>query len=52
MANANVGGDNVHRGFVLGAILGLMHGTEITPWFSELTDTKKLNSLIDSIGVE
>ena len=52
MANTNVGGDNVHRGFVLGAILGLMHGAEIMPWFSELTDTKKLNSLIDSLAEE
>ena len=52
IANTNVGGDNVHRGFVLGAILGLMHGTEITSWFSELTDAKKLNSLVDSLDVE
>lgn len=51
IANTNVGGDNVHRGFVLGAILGLMHGAEISPWFSELTDAKKLNSLIDCLDV-
>lgn len=52
MANTNVGGDNVHRGFVLGALLGLIHGVEITPWFGELTDAKKLNSLIDSLDIK
>ena len=51
IANTNVGGDNVHRGFVLGAILGLIHGAEITQWFSELADAKKLNLLIDSLDV-
>ena len=52
MANTNVGGDNVHRGFVLGAIMGLIKGEEITSLFSELTDTKKLNSLIDALDMK
>ena len=47
-----MGGDNVHRGFVLGALLGLIYGVEITPWFSELTDAKKLNALIDSLDIK
>lgn len=52
LANTNVGGDNVHRGFVLGAIMGLIKGEEITSLFSELTDTKKLNSLIDALDMK
>ncbi|MED6324732.1 MAG: ADP-ribosylglycohydrolase family protein [Pseudomonadota bacterium] len=47
IANTNVGGDNVHRGFVLGTIVGLIQATEISQWFSELADKKDLDALIN-----
>jgi ADP-ribosylglycohydrolase len=50
LANTNVGGDNVHRGFVLGAIMGLIDGSGIPQWFSELTNHKRLASTIESLG--
>jgi len=31
LANANCGGENVHRGAVLGAILGAVHGERAIP---------------------
>lgn len=30
-SNANIGGDSIHRGSVLGAILGAINGTEWIP---------------------
>lgn len=36
LANANVGGDNVHRGAVLGVLFGLLHGREEEDWFARL----------------
>ncbi|WP_394223829.1 ADP-ribosylglycohydrolase family protein [Alteromonas gracilis] len=50
IANTNVGGDNVHRGFVLGAIMGLIEGAEITPWFDKLANAQTLTSTIDKLG--
>ena len=41
-ANANVGGDNVHRGFVLGTLLGLIEGAPIRDMFEQLADTEEL----------
>jgi len=32
--------------------MGLIKGEEITSLFSELTDTKKLNSLIDALDMK
>lgn len=37
LANANLGGDNVHRGAVLGVLLGLINGQTIEPWYNALT---------------
>ena len=34
--NTNLGGDNVHRGMVLGVILGLLDDTVATNWFEQL----------------
>jgi ADP-ribosylglycohydrolase len=31
LANANTGGENVHRGCVLGAVLGAYHGEKAIP---------------------
>jgi len=39
LANANVGGDNVHRGAVLGMLFGLLHGREEADWFAQLADS-------------
>jgi ADP-ribosylglycohydrolase len=36
LANANIGGENVHRGAVLGAILGALAGDDTLP--TEMTD--------------
>ncbi len=36
LANANVGGDNVHRGAVLGVLFGLMHARAEDDWFAQL----------------
>lgn len=37
-ANANVGGDNVHRGAVLGVLLGLINGGKTDGLFQRLTE--------------
>ncbi len=36
LANANVGGDNVHRGAVLGVLFGLIHARAEEDWFAQL----------------
>ncbi|MBQ4830750.1 ADP-ribosylglycohydrolase family protein [Alteromonas sp. MMG017] len=41
-ANANVGGDNVHRGFVLGTLMGLIEGAPIRDMFEQLADAKEI----------
>lgn len=41
-ANANVGGDNVHRGFVLGTLMGLIEGAPIRDMFEQLADAEEL----------
>ncbi len=38
LANANLGGDNVHRGFVLGTILGAATGKPLDSLFGQLSD--------------
>ncbi len=38
LANANVGGDNVHRGAVLGVLFGLLHARAEDDWFERLHD--------------
>ncbi len=39
LANANVGGDNVHRGALLGVLFGLINGHEEQDWFAQLADS-------------
>jgi ADP-ribosylglycohydrolase len=39
LANANAGGDNVHRGALLGVLFGLINGQEERDWFAELVDS-------------
>jgi ADP-ribosylglycohydrolase len=36
LANANAGGDNVHRGAVLGGLFGLIHARAEEDWFAQL----------------
>lgn len=40
VVNTNLGGDNCHRGVVLGALLGAMHGEQVWPrrWMEGLAD--------------
>lgn len=49
IANTNVGGDNCHRGAVLGAILGASLGVEAIPtrWIKGLTAHAQLNDEIE-----
>jgi ADP-ribosylglycohydrolase len=50
ISNANLGGDNVHRGAVLGTLLGLMTDNEniqISNWFSKLVEHDDINSEIN-----
>ena len=49
IANTNVGGDNCHRGAVLGAILGASLGVEAIPkrWIKGLTAYGELNAEIE-----
>jgi ADP-ribosylglycohydrolase len=42
LANTNVGGDNVHRGSVLGLILGLMTGSALDALFTQLKDATQI----------
>jgi ADP-ribosylglycohydrolase len=49
IANTNVGGDNVHRGAVLGAILGLISSKNALAWYHDLTDTKELDEEITAL---
>ncbi len=51
VANTNVGGDNCHRGAVLGAILGAALGQEASPnrWLNGLIEHDRLRRLINSL---
>jgi ADP-ribosylglycohydrolase len=46
LANANLGGDNVHRGAVLGVLLGLIHGQTIEHWYNALTAKQQIDQEI------
>lgn len=49
IANTNVGGDNVHRGAVLGAILGLACDKNAEEWYAALTESEALDKEIASL---
>ena len=49
LANANLGGDNAHRGAVLGVILGLVGGQTIERFFSDLQDRQVIDEEINAI---
>ncbi len=44
LANTNLGGDNVHRGAVLGVIVSLACGQTIDEWFEQLLDFREIES--------
>ena len=48
-ANTNLGGDNVHRGSVLGAILGLINSAGVEDDFNQLADQSELNAEIHAL---
>jgi len=45
-ANANVGGDNVHRGAILGVLLGLINGGAVDELFGQLTARTEIQAQI------
>lgn len=47
--NAEVGGDNVHRGAVLGVLLGLIHGEPVGGLFGELTEQAVIGEAIQKL---
>jgi ADP-ribosylglycohydrolase len=49
IANANLGGDNVHRGSVLGAILGLITKGTVDDLYVQLADHEQINSEIEAL---
>lgn len=52
LANTNLGGDNVHRGAVLGALLGLINGQTIEAWYTQLHDHAAIESEIQNLLTE
>lgn len=49
LVNTNLGGDNVHRGMVLGALLGLQTDTVASSWFSQLADHNSISQEINAL---
>lgn len=47
IANTNVGGDNVHRGAVLGFLLGLRNEASVEAWWHGLQDKSALDEVIE-----
>lgn len=52
LANTNLGGDNVHRGSVLGVILGLINAVTIDELFVQLTDRQLIGTEISGLFAE
>ena len=49
VANTNLGGDNVHRGAVLGTIVGLVNGYTLDAFFAQLTDRDAIETEITEL---
>ena len=49
LVNANLGGDNVHRGAVLGTILGLAYGLPVNEFFDQLVDRQSIDAEIRTL---
>lgn len=46
LSNTNLGGDNVHRGAVLGVLLGLVHAETTANWYDGLVERNAIESEI------
>lgn len=44
LANTNLGGENAHRGAVLGGIVGLSCGSTVEDWFERLVDHQAIHA--------
>jgi ADP-ribosylglycohydrolase len=49
--NTEMGGDNVHRGFVLATILGLVNEDLLDDWFQQLSCAPELNRHLQQAGL-
>ena len=49
LANTNLGGDNVHRGAVLGLLLGLGTGRTVDAFFNQLADRQAIDAEITEL---
>ncbi len=49
IANTNVGGENAHRGAVLGSIVGLINGTTATDLYDQLLHKDTITTEIDQL---
>ncbi len=49
LSNTNLGGDNVHRGAVLGCLLGLANGCTVDEFFNQLVDRKAIDAEIRAL---
>ena len=49
LANTNLGGDNVHRGAVLGLLLGLATGRTVDAFFNQLKDRHDIDAEITAL---
>ena len=49
LINTNRGGDNVHRGAVLGVVLGLINAVTINEFFNQLADQELLSAEINRL---
>jgi ADP-ribosylglycohydrolase len=49
LANANLGGDNAHRGSVLGVLLGLINPNKFDAWFEQLVEKQAIADEINAL---
>jgi len=49
IANTNLGGDNVHRGAVMGVLLGLASGQTVVELFDQLTARQEIDEEINAL---
>ncbi|MEN8687633.1 MAG: ADP-ribosylglycohydrolase family protein [Desulfuromonadales bacterium] len=49
IVNTNLGGDNVHRGAVMGVLLGLAAGQTVVELFDQLADRQKIEAEINAL---
>ncbi len=52
LVNTNLGGDNVHRGAVLGVLLGLINAATIDEFFVQLADQELIIAEVNGLLVE